>query len=260
MDKKNDEFIDLNVNNCVVDFREQYREEYEIIEECIYIFRLFEEKIEKIGPTRKNAYILAALMQVNKLYQSSILLLERGLKESANIINRTILETIFKMVAVIRNENFIDFLNISQDIENQSILQYLKSKELFDMVPQYKLEKQIEKIDKDIKADNCKKTKISNIARDNNMEREYALYKMLCDYTHQSNFVIGSTIIIEENRCIVNGNFQIDDFKESVAFLISIAIIIFPFLFDEYIKDIELKDKYEEFTKKFESIFKNILE
>ena len=41
-------------------------------------------------------YLLAAIMQLNSLYQSTIILLERGLKDPANVIIRTIIELAFK--------------------------------------------------------------------------------------------------------------------------------------------------------------------
>ena len=53
MQKKNDEFIDLIVNDCMVDFRQQYNKEYETINEVINIFRLCEDKLEKMVLSQK---------------------------------------------------------------------------------------------------------------------------------------------------------------------------------------------------------------
>lgn len=259
MNKKNDEFIDLELNDCIVDFRNQYKEEYEIITECVQLFRLFEEKMENKEATPQTTYVLAAVMQLNKLYQSAIILLERGLKEPAYIICRTILELTFNIISTIKDEEFVEYLNEKQDIENQGFLKYVIDKELFDIIPRDKLDELVTNIDKNVIKTNKEKTKMINIVNENNLEREYSLYKMLCDYTHASNFVIGSTITMENNKCTINGNFQIEDFKFSVAFLISISIIVFTFLYADYLKEEQLKKEYEKFVSAFERVFKDIL-
>ncbi len=45
MKKSKDEFIDLIVNDCIVDFRKQYKDEYFIIKEYISLLRLCEKEI-----------------------------------------------------------------------------------------------------------------------------------------------------------------------------------------------------------------------
>lgn len=63
MEKENDEFIDLTLNECIVGFRQEYENEYKIIEEFINVFRLCEKEIEKKGVNLQNRYLLAAIMQ-----------------------------------------------------------------------------------------------------------------------------------------------------------------------------------------------------
>lgn len=260
MQKNNDEFIDLKVNDCIIDFRQQYNKEYEIIYELINIFRLFEDKLEKKGLSKQNLYVLASLMQLNKLYQSSIILLERGLKESAFGTIRTILDLTFKIIEVIRNEEFIDLLSQYQQHETRKCLKDIKNNNLFDMIPEDEVIKLIEKYNQEINEEKQPKIRAYDLAKKNGFERAYILYRLQCDYTHQSNSVIESTIKVTENGYYIDGNFQIEDFKMSVALLISITVIVFPILIDEYIKDNgDLNTRYNKFMKDFEEKFKDLL-
>lgn len=67
--------------------------------------------------TRQDLYVLSSLTELNELFQSVVLLLERGLKDSAYIIIRSILELIFRIIEVIRNEKFIDTLSLKQQYD-----------------------------------------------------------------------------------------------------------------------------------------------
>lgn len=259
MEKQNDEFIDLIVNECIVGFRQQYENEYKIIEEFIIIFRLCEEEMEKRGVNLQNAYLLAAIMQLNKLYQSTIILFERGLKEPANVVIRTIIELIFKIIAVIRDEDFINKLSLYQQYENKKCLQEIKNYKLFDMIPENEVDKLIDRCNKEINGDKKPDINAYKIAEKNKLNKEYILYRLQCDYTHYSNSVIEEIIKVKENIYSVDGNFQLEDFKKSIAWVIIITATIFPVLCNEYLKNKDLTARYNKFTKEFEEIFKDVL-
>ncbi len=87
----------------------------------------------------KDVYLLASIVQLNKLYQSAILLFERGLRESANIIIRTIIEVSFKNIEVMRNIEFINELWLEQQYQNKKCLENIKNKKLFDLIPENKI-------------------------------------------------------------------------------------------------------------------------
>lgn len=259
MEKQNDEFIDLTVNDCIVGFRQEYQNEYKIIEEFINIFRMCEEEMEKIGPNLQNTYLLAAIMQLNKLYQSTIILFERGLKDPANVIIRTIIELVFKSIAVIRDEEFIDKLSLYQQYENKKCLEDIKNNKLFDMVPEKELEILIKKCNKEINGAKKPDMNIYELAKQNKLSKEYILYRLQCDYTHHSNSVIEGIIKVKDNGYYIDGNFQLEDFKKSVAWVISITSSIFPILLNEYLKNRNLIGEYNKFLKKFEETFKDVL-
>lgn len=255
-----DEFIDGIVNDCVKHFRKQYSKEYETIDELVKLFRMVEYELEKTGASRQDLYLLSALTQLNELFQSSVILLERGLKDSAYIIIRSILELIFKIIEVVRNESFIDDMSLKQEYENVKLLKDISKNKFFDMVPEEKLLKYIEKCEKNISGQKEPKFTVSKLAQKNGFNKEYILYRLQCDYTHQTNFVIESKIKVTDKGFIVNGNFKLDDFKMSIAWLISITSIIFSVIIDEYIGNQELKIYLNKFLKNFEMNFSDLME
>jgi len=255
----NDEFIDLKLNDCIESLRKEYEKEYEIIEGFIKIFRLIEEFMEKKGNTQQNVFLLASMIQLNKLYQSAILLLERGLKEPAYVLIRTILDVIFKVIEVIRNKNYVTDLLIEQEYEMKNTLIDIKKNKLFDMISEDEVNKQIRACDKKINKRSKPNTKSYYIADKNGMKKEYILYRLQCEYTHFSTSVIGSIIKITENECLLDGNFQLENFKESVAWLISITATVFPIILNEYLKEDSLILEYKSFLEKFENNFKDLI-
>lgn len=258
--REHDEFIDIKVNNCIPGFRNEHNEEYDSIKGLIDIFRLCEDEIEKKGVTQQNLYVMASIMQLNKLYQSAVILLERGLKESAYVIIRTILDLTFRIIQVIKDDKYIDVFHIDQQYEIRKCLNEIKTNSFFDIVPKDKLEALMKKCNEEINGSENPKIKAYDLAVRNGFNKEYILYRLQCDYTHHSNSVIEGIIKVTEQGFFIDGNFQLDDFKESVAWLISITTIIFPTLLNEYIKNKTLKIKYNEFTKTFEKNFKDLLD
>ena len=254
-----DEFIDLIVNDCVKDFRGKYLKEYTLINKFVKLFRMCEYEIKMNGSTTQDLYLLSAVTQLNELFQSSIILLERGLKDSAYIIIRSILELIFRIVEVIRNKDFINTMSLKQQYENKKILNDIKENNLFDMVSEKDVFNYIEKFNKEINGEKEPKFTLKELAKKNGFNKEYILYRLQCDYTHQTNFVIESKIKITESGFIIDGNFKLNDFKMSIAWLISITSIVFPVILDEYIKNKEIKNCFNKFLKQFEINFNDLL-
>lgn len=260
MKKSKDEFINLIVNDCIVDFRKQYKDEYFIIKEFIRLLRLCEEEIIIRGVDLKDVYLLASIVQLNKLYQSAILLFERGLRESANIIIRTIIEVSFKNIEVMRNSEFINELWLEQQYQNKKCLESIKNKKLFDLIPENKINELLEKVSKEINGNLKPNIRIDKLAEKNKLDKEYILYRLQCNYTHHSNSIIEGIIKNTEEGFFVDGNFQLENFKESVAWLISITLIFLQIFIKEYTKNNKLEETYNKFIIDFENIFKDLLD
>lgn len=252
-----DGFIDLQMNNYIVRFREKYVNEYDVVKELYEIFKCILDELGKKGELQQNVYIMASITQLYKLYQSAIILLERGLRESANVLIRTILELSFKVIEVIRDKAFVDKFWLEQEYENWTTLKHIKENKLFHLVPEEQVNEHIEHYLQKTNGKNTKRT-VTDMAKNNGLLEAYIIYRIQCKYTHQSTSVIEGIIKRDGDRCYIDGNLQLNDFKESVAFLISIVIIPLPILFDEYLDNKELIEVYEMFCKKYEKVFDNI--
>ncbi len=257
-----DGYIDLEINKYIVGFREKHKIEYEVIKELYEIFRKTQDELSKLGAFQQNVYIIASITQLYKLYQSAIILLERGLKEAANVLIRTILDLSFKIIEVIRNEDSVDAFLLEQDFETLKMLRNVKENKLFDLISEKEVDKYVgiclERTNGKNKGVNSYSS--YSLAQKNGLAQEYILYRMQCEYTHQSTSVIGSIIKQNDEGYYIDANLQLEDFKTSVAWLISITTIIFPILLNEYLKNKVLSEKYQEFLENFEKNFKDLLD
>lgn len=250
-----DMYLDLKINGKILGFRRKYNEEYEIILHFNSFFYKILEILSKKGVEQKNMYIIAAVAQLHKLYQSCILLFERGLKDIAYILIRSIIELTFKIKAVLNDEEFIDKMLLNELHETKKFLNYIKEKELFDIVPENQLKDYIELNNRKIAG--RKKEEITNkkIADDYKMTKEYLVYKFHCDDIHQSTNAISKLIKKTENGFLIDIDLQLSDFKESIAWLLSISFEVFDVLFNQYLCCEELEKEYEEIITLSKKVF-----
>jgi len=260
--KKNtetDEFIDFIVNECLIEFRNEREDEYQIIYELVNLFRKCEEEFIGLENTRENKFFLSSLTQLNKLYQSAVILFERGLKESGNIIIRSILELSLKVISVIHNEKFLDILLNDESVELKKLLDEIKRNKFFDIIPEEKLNEYIKVCEENIDANIKEKPKVYKMAYDNNLRKIYTFYRLQSDYTHQNTNIVARIVKDTDKICYVDGNFQLEDFKFSIAYLISITIIIFPVIINDHLKNDTLNHQYILFMEHFKKSFEDLL-
>lgn len=127
------------------------------------------------------------------------------------------------------------------------------------MIPKDKVDAMIEIYNKKTNGNTKPRINACELAKENKLHKEYILYRLQCDYTHYSKNVIEGIIKPTESGYSIDGNFQLEDFKKSVAWVMSITSSIFPILLKEYLKNKELTAKYNKFTKEFEETFKDVL-
>lgn len=258
MDEENileDMYLDLKINDKIPSFRNQYKKEYEVIFQVNKLYYKIMELLSKGGTNQKNMYITASVAQLHKLYQSCILLFERGLKDSAYILIRTIIELSIKIAEVLKNDNFIDEMLLDELYETKNILINIKENKLFDIVPKEKLNEYIEVNANEINGRKRKRISTYNLAKNNNMEKEYLLYRFHCDYTHQSTFTISKIIKRTPKGYLLDINMQLKDFKHSIAWLLSISFIAYDLLFNKYLNNVELKNEYNQIVQTCMKIF-----
>lgn len=253
-------YLDLKINKYIEGFRKKYKNEYNCVKKVNMFFQKIQTELTKKGFTQQNTFIMASLSQLQKSYESTILLFERGLRESGNTLIRTILDLSFKIIEVIRNEDFVEDLLLEEQYESLALLNDIETNKIFDMISEKQV-KEYKKIAKtNINNRKRPKTRTIYLVNKNKLHREYILYRLQCDYVHQSTGIIGSIIKrTSKGNYYIDGDLQLKDFKSSIAWLLSITTISIKVILEEYIKSEELIKEFNEIVKEFEVYFKDLL-
>lgn len=247
-----DGFLDLRINDTLSTFRNQNNQEYELIRELKNLFDNVEHQFIGQTVTENKLYLVTAIIDIGKLFQSAVILFERGLCEAGNIIIRSCLELSFKIVELIKNQDFVDKMKKELNSEIRSTLNIIKDKKLYDIVPEATVEELLSKLN--VKEDKVK-ISILELAEKNNLLPAYILYRLYCNYSHQSISTLGEIQNFEDNGVHLNGNLRLDKFSESIYMLISIITIPFSTLISEDLVDDKLKKQYALFSEKFQATF-----
>lgn len=254
-----DGFLDLNMNSFSIEMRKKYEKEYEVIKEYnSFIFELLNELTLK-GYTQQNGYIMAALVEMHKFYQSAIILFERGLSEPANSLSRTMIDLLIKIVEVIRNPESVEELLLNTDYENKRTLEFLYEKELFSMVPKDEIEKMIIENREKIKDKKDPKIRTKKLAENNNLLEIYTLFRFQSDYTHQSTDIIGRIIKETSKGYYIDEDLIINNFKMEISLVLTIISITVEFILKEYLNNTEINERYKKIVDNFEDRFKDLL-
>ena len=250
--KLTDGFIDLKINENLLGFRNVHQKEYAIIRETKTLLDSMQREFINQDASKSEMYLVTAIIELNKLFQSAVILFERGLLESGNIIIRSCLELSFKIVEIIKNKNFVDDMIKELNHETITTLNIIKSNKLYDIVPKLEVKRMLS-----IYNTAGTKPKISpfKLAKKNDLMREYILYRLYCNDSHQSIATLSEIQIFEDNGVRLNGNLRLDKFSESVYMLISIIMIPFPTLIDEVFTDDKVKEQYEKLKENFQNVF-----
>ena len=259
-DTLKDGYLDLKINSFIEGFRCGYQDEYNCLKEIDSFFYKIQDELIKKKVNQQNTFIMASLVQLQKLYDSAVLLFERGLVEAGNTLIRPILEVSFKIIEVIKNEDFVEDLLLEEQHENLKLMNDIENHKLFDLIPENQLKEYKEIIEKRIDGRKAPKTKVNYLADKNGLYQEYILYRLQCEYVHQSAGVIGRIIkITPDGKIYVDADFQLKDFKKFIAWLLSITTISIGILLKDYIKNEDLTNEYNKIVERFEMHFKDLL-
>ena len=153
---------------------------------------------------------------------------------------------------IIKNKNFVDDMIKELNHETITTLNIIKSNKLYDIVPKLEVKRMLS-----IYNTAGAKPKISpfKLAKKNDLMREYILYRLYCNDSHQSIATLSEIQIFEDNGVRLNGNLRLDKFSESVYMLISIIMIPFQTLIDEVFTDDKVKEQYEKLKENFQNVF-----
>ena len=254
-----DGYLDLKINQYISNFRKKDENEYLCIKKFNNFLYKIQSEIGKNGANQQNAFIMASLTEIQKIFCGAILLFERGLPESANILIRTILELSFKIIETIRNEDFVKDLLLAEYFEGLATVNDIEKSKLFDLVPQQEIIELKQRYIKEINGNQKPRIKAQYLAEKNNLKREYILYRLQCEHSHQSAKIIGDLIQITDKGIYIDGDLRLDEFKTSIAWILSIITIAIEVILKEYIDNNILQKEFDVILTYFESNFKDLL-
>ena len=240
-----DGFLDLKLNEAISAFREEHRTEY------LVVFRvksfLYEVQNCFVGKTvsQQDNFLAASIVELNKLFQSAVLLFERGLPDAANIVVRSILELSFKIVELLNNKEFLKEMKLDVNSNAIKTLNDIKENKFYDIVPQARLDELLSNCQQFKSQNGNVNISVKELAKRNGMLREYLLYRTYCDYTHQSLKVIDEIIDYTPDGVNLNGDLRLDDFSHSILMLVSITMISISKLLEYSMIDEKLKDQFD---------------
>lgn len=255
MDNKislNDGFFDLKINEQIPQFRNIYKKEYELIRAIKTLFDKVSHNFIGQTITENELYLSTAIVEINKLFQSAVVLFERGLLESGNIIIRSCLELSFKIIELTKNENFVHDMKKEVNSETRSTLNIINEKKLYNLVPKETVDELLSKL-------NLKEPKFKinaiQLAEKNDLLDAYIIYRLYCNESHQSMATLSEIQIFDAEGVRLNGNLRLEDFSKAIYMLISVVVIPFPTLIEKFSDCVELKEQYEALVEDIKNTF-----
>lgn len=248
------EFLDLRINEYLPQFRDDNKEEYEVIMDLLKLLNSIWDNFNTVT-SQKDLFLLSSIIELKRLFQSAVLLFERGIPLSANIIIRSILELSLNIVEIIRNEEYVQDILGDELREANSTVNVAKEINRLDLIlPE--ITEGIQKFDDLLEKAKRKRITVKNLALKNGFGVEYLLYRTYCCNSHISASVLADNFKISPSKITFEDGIQLDNFKIDVSRLISIVIISIPSIIEEYFNDEALKNQFDLFCEKFETVFK----
>ena len=252
--KKGSGFLSTEINDCIPMFRSRFASEYELIDQINEFCYNLQNCFVGLEATREIVYYLTALTELHKLYQSTILLLERGLDSSANIVMRSATELSFKLLEAMKNPDQIDAYIAHDDKE------HLKTLREFQKNGGTVTETSVNTGSFSPECKNHKHLTAKELAERNECAPLYTIYRLLCDDTHQSSYALCQHIEKTKNGVFVDAGFQLENFRPSLALLISIVINPIPKLMSLVTCDDNITKQYELIEKSYMDLFRGLID
>ena len=250
-----DGFLDLKLNTIITAFRQEHNAEYAVVFKVKSFLDEAQDCFVGKKVSKQDMFLSASIVELNKLFQSAVVLFERGLPSSANIIVRSILELSFKIIELIKNENFLQEMIMDSNLKTLKTLNDIKNNKLYNVVPSDLVEELLEDCRRK-KTQSCNvNIGASALADRNGLKKEYILYRTYCDYTHQSLSAINEIIDITSQGVTLDGDIKLTNFSESLALLISITMISFPYFAQHSLIDEKIKDQFVLLRENFGEVF-----
>ena len=186
-----DGFIEKNDLNTCIALSEEALYDY-MVEVNRYIYKLYEQ-VKVSSNDYIGCFFISCNNRIHKIFQSSLILLSRGLEEAARILIRTMLETVVIAQAIFKDHENYNKWESNQKIEANRLINDINRKKKGLTQPKGKVS--TEKL-----YPNQTKTHISDWAMLADMEEEYnTAYRVLSGNVHFSYHSY------EQDFCCENG-------------------------------------------------------
>lgn len=257
MVESKDGFLGENMKSLIEENKQKNKIEYITLYELNRFLYKIVYALDGIELTDENKYIAASFVNVHKLYQAAIILLEYGFDTRFESLLRSIIDLTVKMLFVLKDKKNYKRILLKEYKEQIKLLKDIDDIKMYTLVSKEKLERlksefeciANELIQQGIK--NCPDTK--TLCGDIGIKELYVCYEYLCGYTHDG---LGSVFQHTKNE---NGEFYIDigpkwgDINNDSARLISLVSVIIPEIVEEY--KFDLMDEYKCLKEKINKVF-----
>lgn len=253
----NNAFLDLEINKYIPSFRNEHKEEYSIIVAIIDLFKILKNKL--VGKTiqRKDLFLISSIVELDRLFQSAVILSERGLPEAANIIIRTILELSFNIVDALYNENHSKRILEKENNKINGTINIIKNYKMLDFLDCQEIDETKESNQKTIyKKDYLDFVK--TLAEKYGLKKEYLLYRSYCADTHMSPSVLLKNYEIGSSGVQFDSGVKLNDFKNNMSILIGIVMKPIQYFIEIYVDDDKIDNLYWEICDRYVTVFGDV--
>lgn len=253
-----DGFLDKNMRFLIEENKIKNKNEYAILYEFNRFLYKLSNALDDIELTDENKYIAASFINVHKLYQAAIILLEYGFDTKFESILRQIIDLIVNVLFVLNDKNNYKRILLKEYEEQIKLLDYIDEIKMYTFVPKEMLEQK--KLEFEVGAEELRQQGVKSCPDTKQLcgiveiKELYACYKYLCGFTHEG---LGSIFQHTNND---NGNFCIDvnpkwgDINNDSARLINLIDVIILDIIKKF--NIDLNEEYNLFKEKFDKVYK----
>ena len=213
-----DNFLDTNIKKFV----KQVRKKYSLIFKAIFSFNNLSKDIEKhfVKENVKDVdiYVFTIFNKIHNIFQSAVLLTERGLCNDALILLRTMYESIFKMKYAIKEEKNLDIIINDELLKQKGILKKIKKYKLFEYMEEEDIVIKLKEIEE--KITDKKQLNTETLSEDVGMNEQYIIYKYLCNYVHNNFSAIIEKVKETEEGIVIESGFDCENICSTLLFLL----------------------------------------
>ena len=240
-------FLDDKMHNKINAVKKEYNEEIDLLSDFNKLAYKIIAQYHKIEPVNENLYLLPAFIEINKLYQAAVIMLEYGFVNCFESTMRNMFELSFQMIYVINDSNNMKNLEKFTYSEVIKKMKYIKDNKLYDIVPEESVEEicvNAQKLKDELKGSGAKNPpNIKDMCNNLGLQKEYAYYQYLSDYTHNDYSIIFGSNKFQEDGVYLDTNGDYSNFRNNSLRLISVLDMTLTKMIDKYAK--VFKEEYD---------------